>query len=583
VKKFLLTLLLILGIGYVVLSQDFKKTPDTLYYNADIISMNQQAPTAQAMLVQNGVITAIGSNTELEQNTASNIQRINLKGQTLMPGFIDSHTHVALSAFLESMVDLSGFTHQSNQQVWQHLKQAVTKAKPGEWIIAKGLDPILVPDLQTPDKQFLDRIAPDNPVVILSQSLHTYWVNSLALQKAGITKITPNPSAASYYQKNSQGELTGLIAEQEAFLPIYTQLLAEALTPEVLVASTLKVLQGYAKNGNTTVVSAGISIADKKPLRLYQHLSDQKPQLLNQLLSRFGLLPVRTPNPRHFLYMRFDRETLMPEKKVQNDFYNILGVKHWYDGSPYTGSMYLREPYVVSELSDKGLHIKPGQSGKALVAKNNLKNFIKKYHQAGWQIAIHAQGDKANADVLEVFSAVQSDIDITQGRHRLEHCLLIEPQSLQILNALNMTPNFHINHLYYYGQALEQDIIGSKRANNMLPLGSAQSMGLKFAMHADQPMFASKPLRLIQTALERKTKEGELLGVDQSINIQQALKAMTLNAAWQINMENKIGSLEVGKYADFIVLDKSPLHVPVAELGDIQILQSFVHGNRVKK
>ena len=578
-KKTLIALLLILGLAYLYLSQDFEKTPDTLYINGNIITMNDAQPRASSMLVEDGVISLIGDEDTI--SIKKKFDTVDLKGATVLPGFIDSHSHVALSSFLDSMVDLSGFKHQNNAQVWQHLKSAVAKAKPGDWIVCKGMDPILVEDLQTPDRKFLDELAPNNPVVILSQSLHTYWANTQALDLAGIDKNTPNPSKSSYYEKDAMGELTGLIAEQEAFIPLSEMLLLHALNPKVLVSSTSKVMKDYAKSGNTTVVSAGISVNDKKPFRLYEHLSSQKPRLVNQLFGKLGFLPERSANPRHFMYIRFDRTYLLPEKKTDNDFYNILGVKHWYDGSPYTGSMYLQDPYKVSELTKNGLHIPDGSAGKALITKDDLTNFIKEYHRGGWQIAIHAQGDNANSEVIAAFANVNQDLDITQGRHRLEHCLLINSENLQTLSTLNMTPNFHINHLYYYGKALQNDIIGSQRANSILPIADAENLALKYSMHADQPMFESKPFHLIQTAVERKTKEGELLGIDQAIKVQQALKAMTLNAAWQINMETKIGSLELGKYADFIVIDKDPLSVHVQELSKINVLDTFVHGNLV--
>ena len=127
-----------------------------------------------------------------------------------------------------------------------------------------------------------------------------------------------------------------------------------------------------------------------------------------------------------------------------------------------------------------------------------------------------------------------------------------------------MTPSIHINHLLYYGDALKNDILGEERSNKILPLNSIQQRGLKFSLHADQPMFESHPLRLIQTAVERKTKEGEVLGENEKLNIMEALKAMTIHGAWQIKMEDKLGSIKVGKYADLIILDRNPLEVPLS-------------------
>jgi predicted amidohydrolase YtcJ len=579
---FLLALLALLLIGYFYISKDFTKTEATIYTNGNIITLEEQNPFAQAMLIENGIIKAIGTNEEIINLKSDNIKVVDLNGATILPGFIDSHTHVALSAFLDNMVDLSGFTHKTNQDVWNHLRKTVKTKKAGEWIVCKGIDPILVEDLVSPNLSFLDEIAPDNPLIMISQSLHTYWVNSKTFEKASITKNAKNPSKSSFYEKDSLGNLTGLIAEQKAFLPILEQMKKEVMTSKILINSTTKVLHDYAKNGNTTVVSAGITINDAKPLRLYEHLSADKPSFLNQLLATFGKLPKRTQNPRHFLYIRFDKAFLLPKEKKDNDFYNILGVKHWYDGSPYTGSMYLEEPYIISDLTKNGLHIPEGYSGKPLINHDDLVNFIKEYHTKGWQIAIHTQGDIANRKVLGAFEEAAKQVDISKKRHRIEHCVLLSEASLDKMKTLNISPSFHINHLYYYGKALKNDIIGEKRADKILPVGYAQTKNIIYSIHADQPMFESKPFRLIQTAVERQTKEGDTLGFNQKITVLNGIKAMTINAAWQINMEDKIGSLKKGKYADFVILDKNPLKIPINKLQDIQIVKTFVNGNEIK-
>ena len=316
---------------------------------------------------------------------------------------------------------------------------------------------------------------------------------------------------------------------------------------------------------------------------MYDHLSINTPSFINKLLETLGMLPKRKQNPRHFIYVRHDRAFLLPKEKVtNNDFYKILGVKHWYDGSPYTGSMYIKEPYLISDLTQNGLHIAEGYQGKPLIRKDDLLDFIKEYHNSGWQIAIHTQGDIANEEVLKAFETVGKEFDISNSRHRIEHCLLISENSIDKLKELNMSPSFHINHLYYYGKALKNEIIGNERANKILPIASAQNNNINYSMHADQPMFESKPFRLIQTAVERQTKEGDTLGYNQRINVLDGIKSMTINAAWQIHMEDKIGSLEKGKYADFIVLDKNPLEVEINELQDIKVLKAFINGNLVK-
>jgi predicted amidohydrolase YtcJ len=578
---FLLTVVFLGFVVYLYTVKDFKKADDTLYKNANILTLEENQPLAQAMLVVNGKIKAIGTNADLLKLISTNTKIVDLKGKTVLPGFIDSHTHVALSAFLEPTIDLSGFKHHTPEAVWSYLLESIKKKKKGEWLVGKGIDPLLVEGLKAPSLSFLDSIAPENPVLLISQSLHSYWVNSKVLEEVGIDKFTKNPSKTSFYEKDSLGNLTGMIAEQAAFKPVLDALQKTVFTPKALTKATSNVLKSYAKNGNTSVVSAGISINNAKPLRLYQHLSGERPTFLNQILSKLGLLPQREPYPRHFIYIRRDKDFLLPQKKTQNDFYNILGVKMWYDGSPYTGSMYLKQPYLVSDLTQNGLHIPDASRGKALIPKDSLVIYIENYTAKGWQIAIHAQGDAATDEVIRAFDRANKAIDITGFRDRLEHCILLQRSSFNTIEKLNLVPNFHINHLYYYGKALKNDIIGAERAEIILPVGEAQKRKLKYSLHADQPMFESRPFRLIQTAVERQTKEGDTLGFNQRISVLEGLKAMTINAAWQIHKEKVLGSLKQGKYADFIILDKNPLRTPVQDLENIKVLKTYINGNEV--
>ena len=144
--------------------------------------------------------------------------------------------------------------------------------------------------------------------------------------------------------------------------------------------------------------------------------------------------------------------------------------------------------------------------------------------------------------------------------------------------GLNIHPSFHINHLYYYGKALKENIIGKERARQLLPIKDADQNSLIYSIHADQPMFPGEPLSLLQTAVNRRTEGGDLIGSNNAISVMMGLKALTINAAWQIKMEKKIGSIKKGKYADFVVLDQSPLTVPISEIRNIKVIQTIING-----
>lgn len=577
----LLFLVAVIALGFYA-KKDFDKAPPTLYINGNIITLNDGQPTATSMFVVDGKIVAVGEEGIEEAESYSSLVVHDLKGATVMPGFIDVHTHFALSMFLSEMNDLSGFTWDNNEQVWTEFERVVRNAPEGEWLLFKGLDPILVSDLVPPTMTYLDSIAPNNPVVLFSQSLHSYYANSAAFAKVGITTETPDPSTHSYYERGADGKFTSLIVEQEAFKPFIDQIKADVLTPEILTRYAGNVMNDYAANGNTTIVSTGLLIGDSKPLILMQHLSDENPTLLGGLLQMIGQLPTRKPLPRHFMYMRYDRANLLPDERGEpNDFYDIIGIKHWYDGSPYTGSMYAKEPYLNTPLTKEILAIPEGSRGEPLIEHDELLRFIREYHRLGWQMAFHTQGDAAVEDIVHAFAELEDELDYSDSRHRLEHCLMLPDTVMSDMARMNMTPSFHMNHILYYGDALYSDILGPQRADDVLPIKTAMNNHLVVSMHADQPMFESLPFRLIQTAMERSTKNDTILGGNESLSLPEAMKALTINAAWQIHMEDKLGTLEPGKYADFIILDRNPFDIPTSELEEVKCVKTYVNGNLV--
>lgn len=550
--------------------------PSSIYYGGEILTMAGSGnENAEAVLVKNNLIVLVGSKKEIFRQKEPNTKLIDLKGKTLMPGFIAIHTHPDLSAYLHSFVDLSGFNNDSPEAVWARLEKKIANTPKGNWIFCKGYDPMLVKGLKAPDIKKLDTISPNNPLVILAQSLHSAWANSLAFKEIGITADTVAPARGSYYEKDENGMLTGFIAEVAAIEP-FSKVAVETFD---IKQNVLNVYDDYIKNGFTSITSMGLFAQDSKPFLLYEHLSTGHPRLIHKVLDFFGFLPDKKPTVRHFVYAKHDTPFLIPET-VNNgdDFFKVVGIKLWYDGSPYTGSMYLKEPYLNSELMREGLNIPHNHYGKSVIEKDKFYELVKFYHDKGWQLSIHSQGDRSTADVLDIMGKVISSSTQKDLRHRIEHGVLLPSELLGKIKQLNMTPSFHINHIYYYGQALREDILGYERAEKMLPVKSALKQNLHVSLHADAPMYPENPLHLLQTAVTRKTKSGLIIGAHEKITVLDGLKALTINPAWQLHMEEKLGSIEPGKYVDLIILDKNPLKVSVDKLKDIRIIKTIING-----
>lgn len=561
---------------------DYKQDNDIIYYGGDIVSMRDSTDKIEAIYVKNGKIIETGTQETIFKLKTANTQVIDLQGKTLMPGFFDAHGHLDFATVKYQMVDISGFTNRTPESVWKIVAENVQKAPKGEWVFFHGLDPILTKGLASPTIQFLDSIAPNNPIVLITQAAHVFYANSPAFADLKITDKTPNPTSNSYYEKGADGKLTGAIIEQAALEPFRLKL--QEKIKVAFAANSQKMMQRNASHGITSIITMGVLTADKKMLLLYNHLSGRNAKPLNNFLQVIGKLPKRVPNNRHFMYLREADNTLLPEN-VDNgdDFCKIMGIKMWYDGSPYSGSMYLRQAYIRSNFTINGIHLTPTHQGEGLMKPEQMRDLVEKYQSKGWKVAVHCQGDRALDEAMQAFEELHKKSPLNAFRHRLEHCMLLDTALMASMKKMNLTPSFHINHILYYGDFLKSDVLGDERAEKVFPMQTFTKQNVPFSLHSDQPQYEADPLSLASTAVNRKTEAGTIINPKERISIWDALKSITINVAWQLSMEDKLGTIEKGKYADFVVLDKNPLKNAPEMMSSIKVLETIVAGNTVWK
>ena len=527
--------------------------PDVIFRGGPVLTVNASDDVAQALAMRGGVITAVGSEAEVMATKTASTQVIDLQGKTLMPGFVGAHEHPTLTAVFNGAINLSGFQYKTNAEVWEALRKGVAGVPKGQWIYAGGLDAILTPDLKIPSRTELDAIAPDNPLVLVSQTLHSFWANSRAFAEAGITRDTPDPGAGSYYERNAQGEFTGFIAESRAAQP----LLKELKAPWKLYNRYANVLDGLLANGFTSVASLGYNVPP--------------------LLARVAASRQLTPRIRQYFYLVEDELKYLPAQADNgNDYFKVLGLKLWHDGSPYTGSMYTSAPYLDSALG-RTLGIQAGSHGSAMIAPDALVQKLRQYTAQGWQVAIHSQGDASNRAVLQAVEQA-GKLPGTAPVVRMEHGVFLPADTMPQLARLGVSPSFHIHHIKYYGEALAHSIVGLAAAQQTLPVRAAFSAKVHPTLHADTPMFPAQGFALMQTAMNRATGLGLLLNAPEAITARQALRAMTIHGAYQLRMGDKTGSLEVGKWADLQVVDRNPYDTPVAQLDQLRPSAVYVGG-----
>ena len=535
---------------------------DLIFFGGHIITMHEEDPLNEAVAIHNGKISSIGKKDEIMKLRTWKTKVVDLRGRTLMPGFIEAHCHPIATAILSQVVDISGFNYNSRSEILNTIRVAVKKASPGEWILAFGWDPVLVPDLHKPTLSELDSISTDTPIFILTQMMHHAFVNSAVYKAAGITIETPNPTGGGVFQKDNQGNLNGVIYEFSALQYILDKM---PKTPQG-TAELLLNLQytKYAKAGYTSISVLGpVNIAGN-PLQFMENLSN------NGSPVRSYVYPIKK---------QLDGSTY--SNGYGNHFFKIKGVKLYMDGSPYTGGAAFSEPYLNTDLTLNRIGLKKNHRGSINFTEDSLLTTLTYYHTNNYQIAIHAQGEIAIQEILDAFTKILYKYPRSNHRHRIEHNALITKAQIAQAKQLGLTLSFFIDHIYYYGDQLEY-IVGSKRAERFMPIQSAISAGHHTTIHTDNPATPIDPFRAISTAVTRKTKNDKfILGKDERISAYDALKAITINAAWQLFEEQNRGSITIGKSADLVILSHNPLETINKEIKNINVISTWIDGKQV--
>ncbi len=536
---------------------------DLIFFGGDILTMDDNQPVVEAIAVEDGRITAIGTKENIIKLRTWKTKIVNLQGKTLMPGLIEAHCHPIATAVLSQVVNISGFTYNSRAEIMATISAAVEKASPGKWVLAFGWDPVLVKDLRNPTLAELDSISTEVPIFILTQMMHQAFVNNAVYKTAKITRNTPDPSGGGTFLKDVDGNLNGVIYEFSALQKILKKM---PKTPQGTAELLLNLQYAqYAKAGYTTIAALGpVNIAGY-PLNFMASL------------SRNADVPVRS-----FVYplkKQLDRSAW--PSGYGNDHFRIKGVKLYMDGSPYTGGAAFAEPYLNTEVTLKRMKLQPNHRGKVNYSEASLLQTLTKYHNAGYQIAIHAQGEIAIQMILNAFTEIMENYPRPDHRHRLEHNALITKNQIIQAQKLGLTLSFFMDHVYYYGEQLPQ-IVGPDRAARFMPLGSAFAVGHRASIHTDNPATPVDPFRVISTAVTRKTKDrGDILGPTERVTINDALKAVTINAAWQLFEDDQRGSITVGKAADFVLLSHNPLRIQPENIKNISALCTWIDGIKI--
>lgn len=525
-------------------------TPDKIFINATVITFDEKDSTTEAVAVLLDRIVAVGKTNDLLQLKGPQTEIIDLQGNTVLPGFYEAHGHFPASGVLEVQTALLWSPPRGSisniPDLLTALKEKFLNKPIGTWITGFGYDPSKLEEKRHPSRQELDQAFPEHPVWLSHNSGHMGVANSNALSLAGITKDSSAP-LVGLIQRDENGEPTGLIQEN----PHLIESLIPQLSPEQFSEGISIANRQYVSKGITSaIIAVGI---DPRPLTAAYDQGHLNLRLLN--------IPLYKPD-------------YVPEQ-VEYDYGYVKarGAKLFQDGSiqGYTG--WLSNPYHHPFSEDDPLY-----RGLPMLSREELTKAVVAVHSAGRQVVIHANGDAAIDDVLFAIREAQLQYPRQDARHRIEHAQSVREDQLDRIKELGITPSFFNDHVYYYGDDHRDIYLGEDRARRISPLKSAVEKGIRFSLHNDTPITPANPLHLVHVAVNRLTSSGRELGPEYRITPYQALRAITIDAAWQAFEEQDKGSLEIGKLADLVILSDNPLTADPSKLEDISILQTIIGG-----
>lgn len=564
----LITLFAVAVSGCMSIKSAQQQSTEKLFYGGSILTMEGMQPKyAEALLVKDGKIVFVGSKQQAERLANAQVQYINLNNKTLLPSFIDAHSHVNMVGFHQMVANLypmpDGSVSDINSLVkvmntWKTQNPAVIKMMDG-WILGNGYDDAQLSEQRHPTASDLDRVSKDQPVMILHQSGHLASVNHKALELLNFNQNTPNPEGGVIRREANSNVPNGVLEESALFTAIGS--IFKDVPPQVMFQIAQKGIDAYVKNGFTTVQEGR---ADQGTTEMWHALAKQ-----NQLPIDVVSYPDITTSQEYMFKQGSHRQ--------YDHHFRIGGVKISLDGSPQGKTAWLTQPYLIPpEGKDKNYKGYP-----AIKDNQQVNQYINLAFKQGWQVLAHANGDAA----IDQFIGAVKDATLKQGkadrRSVLIHSQTIREDQLDQLKALDIIPSFFSLHTFYWGDWHRQQTLGEARAARISPTASALKKQLIFTEHHDAPVVPPNSLMMLDATVNRVTRSNYVLGADERVSPYMALKSMTDWAAYQYFEDQHKGTITQGKLADLVILDQNPLTVPSREIKNIQVLATYKEGNLI--
>ncbi len=535
-----------------------------LYEHGDILTMQGDQPQyAQSLVERDGVIVYVGDEAGARRFKNAKTKVVDLKGKTLLPAFIDTHSHImdyqgSLEFAALSPPPIGGVKKISDITDALHALQARMHLPPTAWLQGRGYDPDFLDEHRHPTAADLDVAFPNTPVVIVHASGHMLVANTAALRAAGVSAATADPSGGTFVRKAGTNEPEGLVQEMAmmAFAPF---LMAEKPMPHQM-ALLRQAQDEYLKHGVTTAQD-GLSLPLN--LQVLQFAADH-----HELKMDVVSLPAFT----------MAKEVVGTGKIRWGQYDNHLkygGLKIAVDGSPQGKTAFLTQPYLTPV---------PGCDqdcrGFANMTQDEVNQLFMLTYRNHVQLWSHCNGDAAIDMMIKGHEAAVAELGDADRRTVIIHSQIMRPDQLQTYQKEGLWPTFFSNHTFYWGDQHLANL-GAERAGFISPLRSALALGIKASNHTDNIVTPIDQMMVLWSSVNRLSRSGVVVGADERISPYQALQTLTSNAAYFYFEENSKGTLTQGKRADLVILDRNPLKVAAMDLKTIRVMQTIKDGRVV--
>jgi predicted amidohydrolase YtcJ len=532
-----------------------------LYVNGVVLTMDPLNTVAEAVLVQEGEIVAIGKSSDLMSRVDEDTLVVDLRGRTLMPGFVDAHGHFPGSGQTVFSADLNSppIGEVNNMAELIARLGAFADRRSEGWIVGHGYDDTLLAEKRHPTRDDLDRVSAERPVAIVHVSGHLAVVNSVGLEILAIDESTVDPEGGVIVRDplSADGRRPNGVLEETAARAVWEYTLDLGIMDGVKM--TTQAAAEYLSVGVTTASAGGMPLSVAKLLGLLSSL--------NQFPQRVALFPLFEEVGEDLLSGALVLDAL-GDARVSAPRVKIIA-----DGSiqGYTG--YLSEPYYRPFKGDAAYR------GYPSVPREELFRQVAGLYERRIQVAIHCNGDASIDDGLDAIAAAAQAYPWPEARPLIIHAQMTRLDQIERMAELGVTPSFFSAHTYYWGDRHAAIFMGPERAANMSPARWAQEAGVRFSSHMDTPVTPMLPLQAVWSQVNRESTAGVVIGPGQTIDRLSALRAVTIDAAWQVFMDDQIGSIEAGKRADLVVLSDNPL--TAFDMRSIKVDRTVIDGATV--